>query len=105
MLIVSLVAPFNGFGEFLYVFYLLLILVVDLLNDLERSVTLAEYFESLLPVALVGLLVDFHAVVGPLRAFDMEVYLAVLLQTLDSRANVHAFLTADYAADVELLEV
>lgn len=105
MLDVGIIALVDGLGKLLDLLDLLLIQLVDLLDDLEGPVALAVDLEDLLSVVLPTLLVDLHAIVGPLCTLDMEVDLAVLLEALDCGADVHALLSADDAANAELLEV
>ena len=102
---VRIVALLDCLGELLDFFDFLLVQVIDFLDDLERAMTLTVYFVCFVPVVLATLLVNFHTVVCPFRAFNVEIDLAVLLEAFDSGAYVDALLTTNDAPCTKLLEI
>ena len=86
--------------EFLNVLYLLGILIIDLLDDFERSMRFAEDFIDLFSRG-TGFLFNFHAIISPFSTFNMKVYLTVLLCTLNDCPYIWTFFTANDTSNVE----
>ena len=89
-------------GKFLNIFHSLLVGVMDLLNNFERSMGLAEDFVGLLILRLHVLLLYLHAVVSSFGTLNVEVNVAILLVTLDNCSTVDALFPTDNATDVKL---
>lgn len=96
----------NSFREFLDIFDFLSILFINFCDDFERPMRLTEYFENLFSVVIDPILLfNFHAVIGSLCAFYMEVNLTVQFGTLYDSSLLRTFLTAYNTANIELWEV
>lgn len=102
VLVVRIVAFFDGLGELLNVLDFLLIELVDFEDYLEWPMALAVNLEDLLSTVPRSFLVNFHAIVGSLGALDVEVDLAILLEALDGSSNVDSFLATYDTAHAEL---
>ena len=96
---------FDSLGVLLDIFDFLVVLLVDLLDDLERPVAFAVDFELLFAVVRCSFLLDLHAIVGSLCALDMEEYVTFRLVTLDAGTDSDAFLATDHTSFLEFGEV
>jgi len=78
------------------------ILIVDLLDNLKWSMTLAVDFEDFLSILKRrAFFLDLHAIVSSFGTFDMELDVAIWLVTLNYSSYVDTFLAADYTTMVE----
>jgi len=101
VLVISFIALLNGLCELLNVFDFFLVLIVDLLDNFERAMALAEDPESFFSAAFATLLVHLHAVVSSLGALYVEKDLTILFVALYCGTHVDTLLTTDYAPNVE----
>ena len=103
MLLVEVHTLVNSFRKFLDIVNLLGIHLIDLSDNLERPMGLTEDLEHLLAVVVdARFLFYLHAVISPLRALYVEVYLAIMMGALYNRSYLWAFFTTNHASYIEL---
>lgn len=95
-------ALLNCLRELLDVIDSLLVAVVDLLDDLERSMRLTKYLINLLTSRLNIPFLDLHAVISSLSTLYMEINVATLLMALDDSANIYSLFTTNNTSNIKL---